>query len=416
MSKVTMLVMWLCWLFTPVQGQNFSSGSTGADGALDLTSGSREVELPESGILNYTTINVPSGRSLTFKGNLKNTPVILLAQGNVTITGSISVSARNPNTGPTIPGPGGFFGGAAGQNGFGPGGGQVNGTDRHGRWVGPLSLVPIIGGSSGAGSTGSSGASGGGAIVIASSTSITISGGISANGFSFLAGTTPGPGAGSGGAIRLVANTVSVSGDLNARGGSSTCNCHGVIRIETRQGGASFTGNATPPAVIASINPVIVPNAATPALTIVSIGGYPVTPYSGSRPDAVDLLLPNQLTDPLSMVVQASNIAVGTQVRMNISGVGSYTPGTLSGTLPSSTATLTIAGLNRNAATYLFVYATFGVPASTASYNPPGPDQVAQVRLEAAPGAPSKFVFLRHDGSEIDPRRVPSSLLQQFEP
>jgi hypothetical protein len=33
-------------------GQTFSSGSTGVDGALDLTSGDQVVQLPSTGILN----------------------------------------------------------------------------------------------------------------------------------------------------------------------------------------------------------------------------------------------------------------------------------------------------------------------------------------------------------------------------
>jgi len=81
-----------------LHAQNFSSGSTGADGALDLAAMNCpnnvcEVQLPESGILNYTTVNVPAGKTLKFKRNSRNTSLIMLAQGNVTITGIIDVSA-----------------------------------------------------------------------------------------------------------------------------------------------------------------------------------------------------------------------------------------------------------------------------------------------------------------------------------
>ena len=76
-----------------VEAQTFNSGSTGADGVLDLTAGDRQVQLPESGVLNYTTINIPAQRTLTFKSNLANTPVTMLAQGNVTIAGTVDVSA-----------------------------------------------------------------------------------------------------------------------------------------------------------------------------------------------------------------------------------------------------------------------------------------------------------------------------------
>ena len=126
-------------------GQPFSSGSTGADGALDLTSGDRVVQLPDSGILNYTTVNIPAGRTLSFAMNLRNTAVVMLAQEAVTVAGTIQISGSNP-----APGPGGFYGGQLGQSGFGPGAGQI-GANSNGSWAGPLSLIPIIGGSGGAG-------------------------------------------------------------------------------------------------------------------------------------------------------------------------------------------------------------------------------------------------------------------------
>jgi len=66
-----LLIVLVCAL--AAAGQAFSSGSTGADGALDLTASDRTLQLPESGILNYTTVNIPSGRTLTFGPNLRNT-------------------------------------------------------------------------------------------------------------------------------------------------------------------------------------------------------------------------------------------------------------------------------------------------------------------------------------------------------
>lgn len=126
------------------------NSSTGADGALDLSSGDKEVQLPESGILNYTIVNISEGKKLTFRKNSKNTPVFMLAQGKVTIGGFISVDANQ-----NVPGPGGYYGG---QPGFGPGGGAacnpntITGScpsESQGKWVGTLSLVPLIGGSGG---------------------------------------------------------------------------------------------------------------------------------------------------------------------------------------------------------------------------------------------------------------------------
>src|SRR5438128_3435684 len=173
MRRLLLFMGFILLLSLSAQAQTFSSGSTGADGPLDLTSGDRKVQLPESGVLNYTTVNIPAGKSLTFKRNPRNTPVIMLAQGTVTILGFISVDGLSDPDTPafnTTPGPGGFYGGAPYQPGFGPGGGTPN-SPFNGRWVGPLSLVPIIGGSGAAGGSGCYGPGGGGAIGIASSTS-----------------------------------------------------------------------------------------------------------------------------------------------------------------------------------------------------------------------------------------------------
>lgn len=40
---------------------SFNSGSTGADGAFAPTQGWVNVQVPPSGVLNYTTINIPDG-------------------------------------------------------------------------------------------------------------------------------------------------------------------------------------------------------------------------------------------------------------------------------------------------------------------------------------------------------------------
>lgn len=126
------------------------SGSTGADGAFSPTVNT-EVQLPESGILNYTTVNIPAGVTVTFKKNTANTPVYILASGNVTIAGMIDIrgqDAKHVGTSgdgslgddgiPGEGGPGGYGGGRGGREdastpqraaiirggaGLGPGGG-----------------------------------------------------------------------------------------------------------------------------------------------------------------------------------------------------------------------------------------------------------------------------------------------------
>jgi hypothetical protein len=416
--------------------------SSGADGALDLAAMNCTdcvVQLPPTGVLNYTTVNVPGGKTLRFKPNLSNTPVVLLAQGDVNVGGVIDVSQdaawfvvdpQRVNNGLVrLPGPGGFFGGANGQPGFGPGGGAPNAP---GQWVGPLSLVPLTGGSGGGGNiisnppdgcAGHAGSGGGGALVIASSTQITVSGSVNANGgawafyngwcYSFSAG-------GAGGAIRLVANSISVSGSLNAVGGQpywAQSAGPGVIRLEAATDALSFTGSASPSAVLSTINPAIL-LATIPSLAIVSIGGYPVPSHAGQRFDTVDLLLPLQLPDPIDVVVSASNIPVGAQVNITFgtSNGGTVIPGTLTGTIGSSSATVQISGLNRAQLAYLYVSTTFDVPQNIAMLGPPsGPDHVAAVRATAAPGAATQYAFLRTDGSSIDSSRLPPAFLKQFQ-
>lgn len=136
--------------------QAFDSGSTGADGALNPTVNT-EIQLPPSGVLNYTTVNIPSGVTVRFKRNVLNTPVFLLASGNVTIAGVIDISGKTAAaTGtagdgvgaddgmPGQGGPGGYDGGRGGRDdlamtpavirgggGLGPGGGLggVEGAD-----------------------------------------------------------------------------------------------------------------------------------------------------------------------------------------------------------------------------------------------------------------------------------------------
>lgn len=218
-----------------------------------------EVQLPPDGILDYTTVSIPSGVTVTFKRNAANTPVIIRTTGNVTIAGTISVSgsvAKHSGTAgdgllgddgqPGAGGPGGFdgglggysalFGGAAGSlggAGKGPGGGQVakgnpsvwpywgvtaavggggggyatagGGTyyASGGTTYGQANILPLIGGSGGGGGNGGGnyngggGGGGGGALLIASSGTLTISGNIYADGGA--GGQSQGDGCGGGG-------------------------------------------------------------------------------------------------------------------------------------------------------------------------------------------------------------------------
>jgi hypothetical protein len=407
----------------PIAGaQTFSSGSTGADGPLNPATDEGGcvnegyyacwVQVPESGILNYTTITTANW-TVRFKMNSRNTPVYVLATGNVSIgasngSGGLFVSAAG-----RVPGPGGFYGGNAQyRNGFGPGGGTA--TSLHGRWVGSVSLVPIVGGSGGAwsGSGPYDGGGGGGALVIASSGKVTIDGSVRAD------GNFGGPGStGSGGAIRIVANQIAASATsaLYARGGSNP----GLIRLEAPTGSLTFLGTSSPAALLSGINPVIQPTTTTPSLSFVSMGGYafPTGLYSGGNNDTVDLMLPAALHDPIPLVVNAANIPVGTQLTVTATGSDiTFTGGVLAGTLASSSATLQISGLVRTSQSHLFVHAVFDVPGGggAGSGNPAGPDHVASVRLESELGGASSVQFLRADGSVVPSARLRPEFLAYF--
>ncbi|HMU33867.1 MAG TPA: hypothetical protein PKC89_08380 [Pyrinomonadaceae bacterium] len=402
----------------------FNSGSTGADGALDTAtmtcpSNVCEVQLPPSGVLNYTTVNVEFNKILRFKQNSRNTAVLMLAQGDVTIAGTIDVSNGNyvPCNSPSgrcfdyrLGGPGGFSGGQGGSNGFGPGGGiSGSGNGRVGTWVGPISLVPLVGGSGGA----DGGDGGAGAILIASSTSIRVSGQVSArvNARCNVMG--------SGGAIRLVSNSIIATGSFDASGGVwGSCipvsSGSGVVRLEATN--LTFSGTSSPAAILSPINPNI-GTSALAQLTITSVGGYVVPSYAGTRFDTVDILLPNSIPDPVNVVVQGVNIPSGTQVQVGfVSGSpsGTSTACTLTGGPGPVSCTATVSNLNRTGVTYLLATAAFTPPTPLVGFNPNGADHIAKVKLESVLGAKQRYVFLRADNSVIETAKVPKEFLLYY--
>lgn len=226
-------------------GASYDSGSTGADGAFNPTT-SQSVQLPPDGVFNYTSVNIPSGVTITYIKNAANTPVTILASGDVTIAGTLSVSATQPSSssdisGPGLGGPGGYDGGRGGlpggnasswvsgyggpnvgRAGVGPGGGAPGTVHYPSGWYGSgwfdasvggggaygaapngsggycpttpgvvygsATLLPLVGGSGGGGGAGgpnlpgSGGGGGGGAILIAASGTINVTGALLADG------------------------------------------------------------------------------------------------------------------------------------------------------------------------------------------------------------------------------------------
>lgn len=321
--------------------QGFSSGSTGADGALNVTSDTT-LNVPPNGIFNFTTINVASGVTLRFNRNALNTPVYLLATGDVTVTGTINVDGGTGTSNPPVGGaggPGGFDGGMPGfisigpGAGYGPGAGKggihstsgasiagggayagvsnSNSTNNGVAYGSPL-LVPMLGGSGGGGSAGSpgtGGGGGGGALLIASNTRIAISGSLNARG-----GAQVGSGGhGSGGAIRLLSPVVSGTGSLNVTGGSwATTAGDGRIRIDTidrRDLRLSFIPLS---AVNVGSFMAVFPNP-TPRLDILNAAGTAI-PEGAAEP--VFIQLPFGSSPERTVTVQARNFSGVVPIRV----------------------------------------------------------------------------------------------------
>ena len=74
----------------------FSSGSTGADGPFAPTA-SQTIIVPDSGVFNFTTVNIPAGVTITFARNSSNKPVTILANGDVAISGTINIDGKSGN-------------------------------------------------------------------------------------------------------------------------------------------------------------------------------------------------------------------------------------------------------------------------------------------------------------------------------
>lgn len=427
---------------------SFVSGSTGADGPLILSNppqqsevppgsvinGSAvEIPLPTSGIFNFTTINIPSGVTVTFKKNATNTPIYILATGegypgDVTIAGTISVNggSTTSSTGTAAGkgGPGGYDGGNAGATsmsggkGLGPGGGgggpiancnygdswggggsfgtaggSIGTCGSTGTVYGNIKIVPFIGGSGGGGmrNYGSGGGGGGGAILIASSTTINISGSITANG-----GTGYNTaGSGSGGAIKLQANEINGNGSITARGGSTSAG-GGAGRIRLESYTNSRSAGTDPPYTFGIPESVFIANA--PTLTLTSIAGVNVPSSPTGAYATPDVALPSTTSNPVAVVISGANIPVGTAVMVRaVPQYGSETTGTstLSGTVQSSTATVNV-DISTTYSNVLSAEATYTVTGMF--WNG---EEIDRIRVAATMGGKSETTYITKSGKEI---------------
>ena len=369
--------------------QLYDSGSTGELGALEPTK-SVKIDLPPDGVLNYTSVYIPSGVTVTFRRNVSNTPVYLLATDNVQIDGAISVSGGSPAQVNTvfvsrrggIGGPGGQDGGCSrtgsglsgGQAGQGPGAGLGSNSTAHlkggGAGASPVSNGSgasqggaggnkfadpdqwiLSGGSGGGASPVTGGGGGGGVVVIASSKGILLNGGIYANG----ADTDTYGGQGGAGFVRLVGEQVSGSGAIEAVGNKGGCNNQyepcggtGIIRIDSFQSSGALLNNCVPTPYFGTPDKAVpYPDPATaPTLTIGSIHGQAPTATSY---DVHPMLAPEVVVpqgEIITIVVNATWVPTGSipKVIVNTIGKGRITIDAppLNGTLASSTTAVEI--------------------------------------------------------------------------
>ena len=383
----------------------FVSGSTGADGAFNPTE-NQTLQLPESGVFNFTTINIPSNVTIRFARNSRNTPVVILATGTVTISGTLDVSGSSGTAVlGGLGGPGGFNGGAGGPpaingpfspgiTGDGPGGGaggrgssepNIFGTGGGGGFGTPgfpgssadsrvingaggpkyglATLLPLMGGSGGGGETGNSGSGsggggGGGALLIATSGTI----GFGSTGFIHIVARggggsvsgSFGSGGGSGGAIRLIANGISGEFRVDCNGGfGGFTGGHGgggYVRIEafnlTSFNLQPVNSGITLPRITTATPGVVTPTN-QPSIRIVSVAGIaPPNQPNGSLQGGPDIILPANQANPVNVSLAASNIPLGTTLQVTLTpenGPRVVTQSTvLTGTLSSSTATASI--------------------------------------------------------------------------
>ena len=326
------------------QAQQFESGSDGSYGPMDITANTT-LDVPPDGIFHCTTINIASFRVLSFRRNALNTPVVLLATGDITINSGavIDVSGtRGTPSAPGLAGPGGFDGGAPGSVGMPAGDGQGPGAGKAGTLItgdtatgngsyattaitGPVAkrgatygsalLFPIIGGSGGGGGEGDpgwGGGGGGGAILIASSTRIHHLGTVRAHGGQGY--SSGAPNYGSGGAIRFVAPIITGGGTVDVRGDAGSGNGGaGRARVDTLDRSAlsfNFAPNNT-----ASVGGfmVVFPDP-LPRLDIIETAGRAIPMDSGPT----QVLLPIGSSANQIVKVRAQDFAQNVPIRVTL--------------------------------------------------------------------------------------------------
>lgn len=461
LAKLTLglSAIWCCFA-APAFG--FNSGSTGTEDL--IVTADTTLDLPDDGVLQYKNIHVQSGTTLTFKKNLKNTPVTILASEQVTIEGTIRVSGgKGSFILPGVGGPGGFDGGTggvvgkAGFRGEGPGGGYggmgnvnyeysgasggggghgaagmkgsnayaypANAGGNGGASYGNERVIPLVGGSGGGGGGGSSkycgggGGGGGGAILIAASGTINIAGGIYADGGAgnggekvvSSAGNSGGSGGGgAGGAIRLVATTIMGNGVLSAAGGGSDPAYHffyggtgGQGRIRLEAEHLQRTSSTNPPLTVGPAYALYPPG--LPSLKILSINGVATPEIISGKFSSPDVTLPFNTNNPVTVVVAGANLHSGSTVTLEVHSAAGNTQsvsGTLAGAYASTTASIDV-NISTSVPSVITAYVTIN---ADLAFNQPmyiDGEMVAQVRVASSLGEASAMTYILESGREV---------------
>lgn len=339
--------------------------SDGSDGALNVTDSDLTIDLrqavtgswnqPGTGlgvydptkwavVFKYSSINIASGRTVKFINHPSNAPVVWLVQGIATIAGTVNLSGEGgtEQNRESVPGPGGFPGGrgtSAGSPataGHGPGGGGIGrgagyatvgnnvmtGLLDGGLVYGNASILPLLGGSGGGGSANGGGA-GGGAILMVVGQRCAFTGLLSTTGgATSYAGNSMYSGSGSGGAIRIVADTLTGGGSLNARPGNMGTGV-GRVRLEANVLGTYFSISSdpdySPQNPLGAEGAVIWPPAPEPAVRIATVNGQAVTADPRMSPEALmggDLVV--SATTEIPVTLAATNVPTNATVTVRV--------------------------------------------------------------------------------------------------
>lgn len=393
LALLGLTLMWATLLGSlTASAQVFDSGSDRSDGALNLMNPGPDpltiifdpsalgLDPDGDNIYHFASITIGARVTVRLSATYINGPVFWLASGPVQIDGTIDLSGEDGHPESetimsrhvSVPGVGGYAGGLGGNSrdtvalpplpGSGPGGEHLcvpnTNCQSHGRNTSNSFLVPLVGGSGGAGmdasdtvaNIGAGGGAGGGAILIASSMSITVDGSIIARGGrggTRLGGSRGLPGEGAGGSIRLAAPVIGGTGLLSV---STDPNVNlpqfGFIRLEAFQ--RAFAGNVHGGSIYFASPFAVFPNPASPvpSVRVVSVAGAPVPPTPTGRVAMPDVTI-NQPA-AVTLQIEAQNIPPGTVVKLHLlseadNGTGKIVDSTpLAGTLELSTATASV--------------------------------------------------------------------------